>query len=779
MRPPRSALGKKKIKLGKWAFVKRMSTTKGSRRADGAGPSSENVPVPVPPEPRIEHMEEHNPEDNVANVGPGHMLQVQAVGGDITPTLSMGNASPMLLGAMVLGAPLVGEALPTEDDLLDAQIAAQELQLQQHAAARLALAEEIARNAQLQRQRKAERLAQLLQLGAAEATGMENMRRELAESQRQLLELPTMVAAVAAPAAVFAVTTPAPRVAIAHATQPLTAAPVTAVQPSNTETAGENDPMQEDETSMAEWRTSAPLARRAESLFQRFRAIQHDAGEPDDLLACLRLILQQLRDVQARAGEVANFPPYSTAQPSQNFLRLQEECGYAIVDVEAQITFLEGESTVKARRFAELLENAERTRLMAEQAQAALQAAGAPAAPFQPSASALRADRAAEHKRQRDAEEDRRQQQLVDAANAKKRAELHQIRARMRELQAELPPTVRGTISIGDTVPASSALPADAPAAPHPAGSTALRVPPLPVALGAIPARSGAVPVPVPEPVAAPTAGAPAPAAPSEKPNKYAEKPEKYTGAGNVDTAIYLLRKYFLNSNLPETKWADATFGHLGGKALDAWMDFAQPRELCAPLTWSDVCMVLRAAFPCLNVADAARNALHQLRQGNLTTANYLTEFTRCLSRMGTAVTCESDQIYLFQKGLNPDVQTLTRLDPATGSTWASFAALSTYALKITAPMPAVLAPKPPWQKQIPVKNSAMKVKGTKHKPAAAHAKQGGRGGRGRGHGGRGGRSGGRGRGVEEGEYGDPAPHFPGPPSTDGPKKYNNKYRRT
>ena len=254
--------------------------------------------------------------------------------------------------------------------------------------------------------------------------------------------------------------------------------------------------------------------------------------------------------------------------------------------------------------------------------------------------------------------------------------------------------------------------------------------------------------------------------------------PQTYSGDPNddVDEVLFTFENYLVGNGISRTRWPVHAMQLLKGKALQAYISFAQPlhKQGIVP-TWDQFTDVIRGAFITHDRQLEARTQLLMITQtGSVTT--YLQTFRILVSKSGAPSPTDRDLLLLYWKGLKQWVRDEAKVDPTTGEFWTSFEDLARHTITISRQKdltsPSSNRTRHPYHKPRP---SPFKINQTKLK-TTPHT-QGDRRNPGRGTGGsyRGGRGG---RGHKFGVRSISRPHSGGSNHSHDSNKENKGYTR-
>ena len=222
--------------------------------------------------------------------------------------------------------------------------------------------------------------------------------------------------------------------------------------------------------------------------------------------------------------------------------------------------------------------------------------------------------------------------------------------------------------------------------------------------------------------------------------------PQTYSGDphDDVDEVIFTFENYLVGNSVPRARWPVHAMQLLKGKALQAYISFAQPlhKQGIVP-TWEQFTEVIRGAFITHDRQLEARTHLLSVTQTGSVTA-YLQNFRILITRAGSPAPTDKDLLLLYWKGLKQWVRDESKIDPTTGEFWTSFEDLARHTITIarqkdlSSPMPDKR--RPPYRRPRP---NPLKLNNTKLKHSSSSQKDRTGTGRGLGGGFRGGRGGG------------------------------------
>jgi hypothetical protein len=169
--------------------------------------------------------------------------------------------------------------------------------------------------------------------------------------------------------------------------------------------------------------------------------------------------------------------------------------------------------------------------------------------------------------------------------------------------------------------------------------------------------------------------------------------PQKFSGNDSevVEDYIFTFENYLRASGVPTSAWPSYVLNLLTGKALNAWLGVARPLQAAGTvLTWELLLQTLLTTFPHHDLALAARKKLHAVEQSGRV-ADYLQLVRTLVSRAGAPATSDTDLLLIFWRGLKQVIRDQAKVDPRTGSWWASFEDLAKHCVAIdTAFVPKV-----------------------------------------------------------------------------------------
>jgi uncharacterized membrane protein YgcG len=162
--------------------------------------------------------------------------------------------------------------------------------------------------------------------------------------------------------------------------------------------------------------------------------------------------------------------------------------------------------------------------------------------------------------------------------------------------------------------------------------------------------------------------------------------PQTYSGdaADDVDEVLFSFENYLGGNNIARSRWTVHAMQLLKGKALAAYIAFAQPlqRQGITP-TWEQFVGVMHTAFVTHDRQMEARNTLFNTTQTGSVTA-YLQTFRVLISRAGSPAPGDKDLLLHYWKGLKQGVKDDSKIDPTTGAFWTSFEDLAKHTVTIS-----------------------------------------------------------------------------------------------
>ena len=177
---------------------------------------------------------------------------------------------------------------------------------------------------------------------------------------------------------------------------------------------------------------------------------------------------------------------------------------------------------------------------------------------------------------------------------------------------------------------------------------------------------------------------------------KHMPKPAVYSGAEDVDEALFTFEAYLQATCAPESAWPTIATPLLTGAARKAWMTVAmslQRQGIAA--SWASFKKSLRDAFAVPNKELHARLQLKNAKQMDKSVVQYVQDVRNLIASIANPPPTEQEQILALYTGLHPDMRLKVAVDPRTGTFWSSFEALATYliSLETAAPKAASRAP--------------------------------------------------------------------------------------
>lgn len=163
-------------------------------------------------------------------------------------------------------------------------------------------------------------------------------------------------------------------------------------------------------------------------------------------------------------------------------------------------------------------------------------------------------------------------------------------------------------------------------------------------------------------------------------------KPPLFSGSESQrwDDYYYVFENYLLGNNIARHQWVAHATAFLTDRALTAWTAAStQARRASTPITWDLFVTTLSCAFTHSDRALEARKQLHTLRQTRGLHA-FVRHFKLLVSQCSTAPS-QHDLVLFFFNGLSPQLQSMCRSDPRTGSFWDTVDALINHAIVVHA----------------------------------------------------------------------------------------------
>lgn len=161
-------------------------------------------------------------------------------------------------------------------------------------------------------------------------------------------------------------------------------------------------------------------------------------------------------------------------------------------------------------------------------------------------------------------------------------------------------------------------------------------------------------------------------------------QPQKYSGEGQeaVEDVIFAFENYLTGSKVPKSSWPVHAMPLLTGKALQAYIAYAQPVQAAGnAVTWEEFVGVLQT-FARPDRQLAARSQLFKSKQGG-SVQEYLQNFKILVSKCGNPPPTDKDLMLAYWEGLKPNVKADSQVDPKTGRFWVSFEDLSKHTLAV------------------------------------------------------------------------------------------------
>lgn len=158
-------------------------------------------------------------------------------------------------------------------------------------------------------------------------------------------------------------------------------------------------------------------------------------------------------------------------------------------------------------------------------------------------------------------------------------------------------------------------------------------------------------------------------------------KPPPFTGAPKSNLRLWM---HQMSNFLEAQQYDEATAvftaaSYLADGAAEFWLNESQRlRSKGVNVdTWHTFKNALFGRFGYKNAENTARDKLHNLRQGNMSYAQYVNAFADCYAHIPTFD--EADKIHRFLNGLRPHIKKDLKVNPRTGRLWTSYHAMVTY----------------------------------------------------------------------------------------------------
>ena len=174
----------------------------------------------------------------------------------------------------------------------------------------------------------------------------------------------------------------------------------------------------------------------------------------------------------------------------------------------------------------------------------------------------------------------------------------------------------------------------------------------------------------------------------THKDNVRVPLPQVYSGdaSDDIDAVLFAFENYLSGNGITRARWPIHAMQLLKGKALDAYIAFAQPlQKQGGSPTWEDFVSVMHASFITHDRQLEARNSLFNTAQTGTVSA-YLQHIRVLISRAGSPPPCDKDLLLMYWKGLQQNVKDDSKVDPTTGAFWTSFEDLAKHTLTISRP---------------------------------------------------------------------------------------------
>lgn len=246
-----------------------------------------------------------------------------------------------------------------------------------------------------------------------------------------------------------------------------------------------------------------------------------------------------------------------------------------------------------------------------------------------------------------------------------------------------------------------------------------------------------------------PKESSPSPSSSARRESVKVPQPQSYSGDPHedVDEILFSFENYLSGNRIPRSRWTVHAMQLLKGKALAAYIAYAQPlQQQGITPTWEQFVSVLHTAFITHDRKMEARSALFNMVQTGSVTS-YLQTFRVLISRAGSPTPCDKDLLLHYWRGLKQSMKDDSKVDPTTGAFWTSFEDLARHTITISRHTDLNTSadgyPKRrlSWKEHHDRDLTRLKLKATRLKNGGSPDPQGGRG-RGSGRGGRGGRGG-------------------------------------
>ena len=163
---------------------------------------------------------------------------------------------------------------------------------------------------------------------------------------------------------------------------------------------------------------------------------------------------------------------------------------------------------------------------------------------------------------------------------------------------------------------------------------------------------------------------------------KFLPKPSTFSGAASANFRSWKQEvETYLNAlSLPPITEVAVVKGLLRAEALNWWtlkQQHLSKNNEPLPASWSDMVKHLNTRFDHANPELQALNQLQVLKQGSLSVHAYIKAFEGCYVHISDYT--ETDKIFRFLWGLNPEEKKRFSVNPNTNQRWSTFDSLVSY----------------------------------------------------------------------------------------------------
>lgn len=171
------------------------------------------------------------------------------------------------------------------------------------------------------------------------------------------------------------------------------------------------------------------------------------------------------------------------------------------------------------------------------------------------------------------------------------------------------------------------------------------------------------------------------------RPTLKVNKPQVFSGRDKEDVDLFLdeQERFQRLTHVPAHLQVDVACGFLRGDAQLLWSAQERlARDAGTVVDWQYFKQILISFYRPINPEDAARARLHNIRQTG-TVNDYTLRFNSELARIRTMPVSEGDRVYLYLRGLRPELRARVAVNPTTRTPWESLQEVQQYTLNTAA----------------------------------------------------------------------------------------------